>query len=224
MRTIAALSIILFLLLPFYAASQSITKMITLPGVETYEVIDILPNDTIIDTKNGYLAYSDTAKKPAHIVYEAKLFDAAGTVHLFAVTEWSQDMNCDNYNTCFYTYDNEKDSVKKIDQEKIVPGLPYSLFLPDEARVRNTIEKYLPAYNSSRSADPYTVEDVMKEIYEYRFVMPHTGYSMQVKLHVCEYSDAEAVDISQEDWRIVKDTQTITLSFDRKKKVFVVKK
>jgi hypothetical protein len=213
---------IMFMACP--ACTQNISKLIGMPGVEKYDVVDILPNDTIADIKNGYIAYADTSREPLHILYEAKLFKASGSSAIFAVSEWWQDINCDGYDTKFYTYDNTKDTAIRIHPDSILPRLPLNLFFHDEAKIIGLVGKYLPQFNRDTSHDPYSVDDVLRQFYRCRFVMERTGTDLLVKLHVCDYIDVETVDISQEDWRIVNDTKTITLSFDKKKKMFAVKK
>ena len=209
----------------FASKAQHIAHFMKMLNAQQYRTVELPANDSIVSDR--YFEYiridtfhTGTIDTISH--FQSSVFKFNNTT-LVGITDWDPDMQCSFYHTSFYEYDKTHDSLRRIPNEKIFPGLSYHNFIKDEERLKKMIDKYLPAIKAEYLPDDAGYEKVLEEFYSYHFIMPTQRSEIEVRLHVCDYIPVNVVNIAEEDWRIVEDTKTITLKYNRKKKAFVVK-
>jgi hypothetical protein len=129
-------------------------------------------------------------------------------------------MQCSNYFTNFYTRNG--DSLVLLEKNSILPNIQYSDFFIDNS-IKEIAEKYLPKIQEEYFPEA-TIYNVYEEIYHFHFILPRYGTDMTVELTVCDYIPTNAVNIDLEDWALIESKfKSITLKYDKSKKVFVRK-
>lgn len=178
---------------------------------------DRIPTDTIIDLKNGYYEINDGETK----LLQATKFNNLDSSILIAATGYYSDMQCFNYFSKFYIKSKNLNTLEDVLLDDVIPELMFSDFFIDSA-IKEITNKYLPLVQQEYYPNA-AVEDIYEEFFDMHFILPRYGTKIIVKLTVCDYIPLNAVNMDEEDWKIIETQhKSISLSYDKKKKVFAI--
>ena len=174
--------------------------------------------DTIIDLKSGYfeLFNDETKTKFCQI---AKFNNIDSTI-LVGITGFHADMQCSNHPSHFFEISKSGDSITPIENKAVLPYLDYPMFFTDSMSIQ-LLEKYLPEVKTKYLGSNGTIEDFMREIYDFHIIIPRKGTKTKLTLTVCDYKPLNEIKIGKDDWSIIEDSiRVIELIYDKDQKQF----
>ncbi|MBC7863585.1 MAG: hypothetical protein IAF38_11455 [Bacteroidia bacterium] len=201
---------------------KSISDIIKKIPLSTCYSADLSPSDTIVDIKNGYYEISSAYDKTKITLIEAALFKNTDSTATIAVSGLKADEQCSFHHIYFYEYNWKTDNIKPIADKDVLPEFNLKMFFK-KSSVKKTLLPYLKAIQKAYLTDSAGIDDVLDEIYSYRFLIPRSGTTLMINLDICDYIPTNVVGIKPADWKIVEtDFKKITLRYDKKKKRFFV--
>lgn len=186
------------------------------------------PTDTILDIKAGYYELYvsnthviDNVEQNTILCQATKFNNSDGSITL-AITGYYADEQCSNYPSYFYEISENGDSIKIIEESKILPSLNWKDFF-SESKSINVLEKYLLEIQKNYLDSNATIFDVLGEIYDYHYILPRYGKTIKATLSICDYIPTNVVSINENDWKIIeKDFKTLDLIYNNTLKTFIL--
>lgn len=203
--------------------NKNILECMDIIGFDIYKYVqaDILleRSDTIIDLQSGYYEINMDLGKEIQVCQVAKYNNIDGTI-LVGISGYYADMQCSYHPFYFYEISKSGDCFIPIEHKAILPALDFSMFFKDSRPIQ-ILEKYLPEIKNTYLDSNATIEDLLKEVYDFHIIIPRKGTKTKVSLTVCDYIPRNEVNISQDDWSIVEgDIKVIELIYNKDQKQF----
>ena len=139
---------------------------------------------------------------------------------LVGISGYYRDMQCNYHSFYFYEISKLGDSYIPIENNAIVTSLDFSMFFKDSKPI-HILEKYLPEIKKTYLDSNATIEDLLKEIYDFHIIIPRKGTKTKLTLTVCDYKPLNEIKIGKDDWSIIEDSiRVIELIYDKDQKQF----
>jgi hypothetical protein len=203
--------------------NKNILECMELIGFDIYKYVqaDVIleRSDEIIDLASGYYEINIDLSKEIKLCQVAKYNNTDGSI-LLGISGYYGDMQCSNHPFHFYEISKSGDSFKPIEHKVLLPSLDFSMFFIDSKPIQ-VLEKYLPEIKKTYLDSNATMEDLLKEVYDFHVIFPRKGTKTKVTLTVCDYIPRNEVSINSDDWSIIEDSiKEIELIYDKDQKQF----
>lgn len=180
---------------------------------------ELSSTDTLIDIKNGYYEEYNKDYKVLTTLRQAAIFNNQDGSKTLGISNSQWDFQCFTYNSSFYSII-EKDKIERIDNSNILPKLDIIDFVGN-GEIIPTLEKYLPLLQENYLGDNDSMEVLLSEIYDIKYLIPRKGTALIATLAVCDYIPSNEIKIIEKDWFIImNDFSIICLDYDKTIKKF----
>lgn len=187
--------------------------------VKAYQEGEFMANDTLVDLKNGYYSESSEDK----LVRHATIFNNSDGTKILAISVCIWDFVCFNYESNFYLISNEDNSLIVVENENILPHINISDFVVGTS-IEEILKKYLPELRGVYLDSKATMDDLLSELYDIKYILPRKGVSIKATLSVCDYIPLNEISIDDQDWKVLeRDFLTLKLPYDKRSGKFRLK-
>ncbi len=217
-----------FLIIPFIFGflcpnlfgQKNISDYIKLLPLDKCYSTDLPLTDTLVDVKNGYFEISNSGD-PKNAIVQAAVFKNADSTVTIAITGLFQDQQCSFYHSIFYEYSKKTNRTREIPAEKILPATEIKLLLNSK-----TLPIISAKLKTMKGKNPrhLATEDVIRELYSLHCIIPRQGSMVTVTLSICDYVLVDVRFLKNEWEMITTDFKNQTLSYDPKRKLFILQK
>jgi hypothetical protein len=211
------LIVALFAFVASCKAQQNITECLELAQEVnrfSFNESDFTPTDSLIDLKNGYFEMSSSD----HVLTQAAKFNKKDKSTLLLVSGFYSDMQCANFPFYLFEIDKKGDTCIKKDPMNFFPALRYEDFLKNDS-VLKIANKYLPILAETYLDENATVQQILSEFYDFHFILPRFGTTIEVTLTVCDYIPVNEQEIVE--WKEVeKAIKSLYFKFNKQSGLF----
>lgn len=187
--------------------------------IEKYVEGELMASDTIIDLKNGYYAEVRDAK----LIRQAAIFNNFDGTKTLGITVCEWDFACFNYESNFYHISTSNDSLILLKDNAVLPEVEILNFISG-TEIKGILNKYLTILKGSYLSENATIEDLLNEIYEIKYILPQKGTKLKATLEVCDYIPTNEMSIEENDWKIItNDFLTLKFPYNKNIKNFELK-
>lgn len=205
--------IVLFVVLFSCKAQQNIAKCYEMAKeVQRFSFIesDYVPDDTLVDLKNGYYELSNEDQKLCQVTKFSKKDKSS----LLLVTGYYSDMQCSSFPFHIFEIDKNGDSCVKAVPSFYFPNLRVEDFLKTDTS-QKIAEKYLTSISEEYLSADASISQVLGEFYDFHFILPRYGTTVEVTLTVCDYIPVNQVAIVE--WDAVENAiQSLYFKFNKR--------
>ena len=187
--------------------------------IKAYSEGELMANDTVVDLKNGYYA----EVKDDEIIRQAAVFNNSDGTKTLGVTVCIWDFVCFNYVSNFYNISKLNDTLVIVEDKSILPEIKILDFIKGTS-IAEVLKKYLLKLKGGYLDEEATIDDLLSELYEIKYIIPQKGTSIKAKLEVCDYIPTNEITIDEKDWEIIMNKPLILkLIYNKNSKKFHLK-
>ena len=188
---------------------------------QAYEIGALQAEKEIVDIENNYYALEYIERDTeGHIYHRFPLFQAVAYKNIdhsstLFTTEYHVDEQCHWHKSHFYKISQNRDSIREIPLDQVMPELKWEYFLSN-AQPKAILETYLPAIKQEYLDSTATIEDIYGEIYDHHYFIQRDSSKLEIELTTCDYIPRNVVGFYPEEWEAIENnTQTIVLGYNR---------
>ena len=224
MKTSAIITVLTLLFSSVTSTAQTVAEFVRMIDTEfePYQEGEFRANDSLTDLKNGYyqrsFAVENEQGEEQKLLRQVAVFINNDSTKTIVETTSSYNFVCWNNEIKFYYYDGKLLRFENRD-DYFLPKINVEELLPEKVLV--VFKKYYQLTN--KDLYPSFKSLIFNAYDNFRYELPRYGTEITVHLDFCDYFGTDLnVEISEEDWRIIKNgIVPIKLSYDKELRQFV---